>query len=311
MRKGPVCSLSRSWRTAVSSTQRTSAVWLAARRRRGAQRTSPNCTTITWRLKLEWRCGVGWLQALSRAVAGMCLSGGNVTTSGRSSGTSCSARWRRNARCVDAGALPSSEPVAATTSDAIVVETVLACWTHRTDGTIHTSETDQASGWRPPALVKRNDDGGWDFDASGVLPAFDPERRNGATAQVDATEGDTDDDDDTPVIVTANGVYAYNSDWNDIEKSTRPTRAAATLMHRARQRTDTSRWWSMRWPSDAVSLLGRACDLNTGKTYELLRQLRELSVTHLRQLWGLSTEQLRLLLWHGRLPLARRGRVYV
>ena len=61
----------------------------------------------------------------------------------------------------------------------------------------------------PPALVQRNDDGGWDFDACGVLPAFDPARRNGATARVNATEGDTDDDDDTPVIATANGVCAY------------------------------------------------------------------------------------------------------
>ena len=184
--------------------------------------------------------------------------------------------------------------VAAVTSGVIVVETVLACWTHRTDGTIHTPETDQASGWRPPALVQRNVDGGWGFDASGVLPVFDPDRRNGATARVNATEGDTDDDDDTPVIATANGVYAYNSDWNDIEKSTRPTRAAAALMHRARQRTDTSMWWSMRWPPDAVSLLGRACDFDTGKTYELLRQLRELSVTHLRQLWRLTTERRQL-----------------
>ena len=50
----------------------------------------------------------------------------------------------------------------------------------------------------------------------------------------------------------------------------------------------------MRWPSDAVSLLGRACDLNTGKTHELLRQLRQLSVTHLRQLWSLSTERRQL-----------------
>jgi len=50
----------------------------------------------------------------------------------------------------------------------------------------------------------------------------------------------------------------------------------------------------MRWSSGAVSLLGRACDLNTGKMYELLRQLRELSVTHLRQLWSLSTERRQL-----------------
>ena len=40
-----------------------------------------------------------------------------------------------------------------------------------------------------------------------------------------------------------------------------------------------------------MSLLGRACDLNTGKAYELLRELRELSVTHLRQLWRLTTDR--------------------
>ena len=34
-------------------------------------------------------------------------------------------------------------------TDAVIVETVLACWTHRTDGTIHTSAADQESGWRP------------------------------------------------------------------------------------------------------------------------------------------------------------------
>ena len=59
----------------VSSTQRTSAVWLVARRQRDAQRISLNCTTITWRLRLEWQCGVAWPQALSRARAGMCSSG--------------------------------------------------------------------------------------------------------------------------------------------------------------------------------------------------------------------------------------------
>ena len=50
----------------------------------------------------------------------------------------------------------------------------------------------------------------------------------------------------------------------------------------------------MRWPSGALSLLGRARDLNTGKTHELLRQLRELSVTHLRQLWRLTPERRQL-----------------
>jgi hypothetical protein len=104
--------------------------------------------------------------------------------------------------------------------------------------------------------VQRDDDGGWEFDASGVLPAFEPERRSGAAADIDETDDDTDDGADTPTIVTANGVCAYNCDWNDIEQSERPTHAAARLLHRARKRTDTSRWWSMRWPSDAVSLLG-------------------------------------------------------
>ena len=47
----------------------------------------------------------------------------------------------------------------------------------------------------------------------------------------------------------------------------------------------------MRWSSDAVSLLGRTCDLNTDKTYELLRQLREHSATHLKQRWRLTTDR--------------------
>ena len=63
--------------------------------------------------------------------------------------------------------------------------------------------------------------------------AFDPERQNGASANVDAKEGDTDEDDDMPAIATANGVYAHNCDWNDIEKSERPTRAESMLLHQA------------------------------------------------------------------------------
>ena len=36
--------------------------------------------------------------------------------------------------------------VAAATTVAIIVETILACWTHRTDGTILTSDTKQVAG---------------------------------------------------------------------------------------------------------------------------------------------------------------------
>ena len=65
-------------------------------------------------------------------------------------------------------------------------------------------------------------------------------------------------------IVAANDTVAYDADWNDIERAARPTIAAARLLHSsARQRTNTSRWWTMRWPSGAVSVLGRVCGGNT------------------------------------------------
>ena len=41
--------------------------------------------------------------------------------------------------------------VVAVTSDVIVVETALTCWTHRTDGTIHKSDVgDRSSKWLAP-----------------------------------------------------------------------------------------------------------------------------------------------------------------
>jgi hypothetical protein len=63
------------------------------------------------------------------------------------------------------------------------------------------------------------------------------------------------------------------------------------LLHLARQRTDTSRWWSMRWPSDAVSLVGRSLNLDTGRTYKLMLRLREHSVTYLTKLWQLTLDR--------------------
>ena len=70
-----------------------------------------------------------------------------------------------------------------------------------------------------------------------------------------------------------------------------PALAAANLLHYARQRTDTPRWWSMRWPPDAVSLVGRSVNLGTGKTYKLMRQLREHSTTYLTKLWQLAVDR--------------------
>ena len=61
--------------------------------------------------------------------------------------------------------------------------------------------------------------------------------------------------------------------------------AAVRLLHNARQMTDTSRWWTMRWPSNAVSLLGRAGNLSTGQTYDLLKKLWHVTVDFSEQLW--------------------------
>ena len=90
---------------------------------------------------------------------------------------------------------------------------------------------------------------------------------------------------------TVNGTFSYTEDRNRIERPRRPTLAAANLLHHARQRTDTSRWWSMRWPSGAVPLVGRSLNLDTGKTYKLMRQLREHSTTYLTKLWQLTVDR--------------------
>ena len=47
----------------------------------------------------------------------------------------------------------------------------------------------------------------------------------------------------------------------------------------------------MRWPSDAVSLVGRSLNLGTGKTYKLMRRLREHSITYLTKLWQLTVDR--------------------
>ena len=75
--------------------------------------------------------------------------------------------------------------------------------------------------------MQRDDGGGWEFDASGVLPAFEPERRSGAATDINETDGDIDDSADTQTIVTANGVCAYNYDWNDIENGAANARCGA------------------------------------------------------------------------------------
>ena len=85
-------------------------------------------------------------------------------------------------------------------------------------------------------------------------------------------------------VRAATGDAAYNDDWNGIGSSNDPALAALRLLHSARQMVDTSRWWTLRWPNSAISLLGTACGLDTGGTFKLLRKLRKVMVHHVREL---------------------------
>ena len=137
-----------------------------------------------------------------------------------------------------------------------------------------------------------NADGGYAFAGSGVQPAFDPTAYWGHETESEGSE-DEGSVTDAQRIITANGTFAYDADWNNAKRAARPTVAAARLLHLARQRNDTSRWWTMRWLSDAVSMLGRACGLNTARTYDLMRALRKLSARYLRELWQITVERRR------------------
>ena len=180
----------------------------------------------------------------------------------------------------------------ATTTDLAVVEAIVACWSSRADGAIHTAAAGQSSGWKLPTMTAVNDDGSYAFADSGVQPAFDP-----ATYWRHETESEGSEDEgavaDAQHIENANGTFAYGAEWNDIERAARPAVAAARLLHLARQRTGTSRWWTMRWPPDAVSILGRPCGLNTGRRYDLVRALRKLSAMYLQKLWQITVERRR------------------
>ena len=62
----------------------------------------------------------------------------------------------------------------------------------------------------------------------------------------------------TAAITTAKCLIGNNVDWD-------PFLAAVELLHVARQSVGTSRWWTMRWPQNAVCLVGRAGALSPGK----------------------------------------------
>ena len=95
----------------------------------------------------------------------------------------------------------------------------------------------------------------------------------------------------TATITTAKRQVEYHVDWDGVESAVDPCLAAVKLLHVARRSVDTSRWWTMRWPQNAVSLVGRAGELSPGKTYKLMRVLRKHALHHLDQLWMLASDR--------------------
>ena len=123
------------------------------------------------------------------------------------------------------------------------------------------------------------------FSNSGVQPTFDPDEYWGGDIDEEGHDPGALGGSQQSTITTANGVFGYSNDWDGAASASDPALAAARLLHNARQMTDTSRWWTMRWPSNAVSLLGRAGNLSTGQTYDLLKKLWHVTVDYSEQLW--------------------------
>ena len=160
------------------------------------------------------------------------------------------------------------------------------------DGRIDKAAGDRNRGWCAPPMAEEADFGSWSPNPAAPAPCFR------ATSRQDAADDDTtmDSDDeatdltsgvlpdptgpasDPPkrraaAIRTAKGLINYNLDWTGVECAADPCLAAVKLLHIARQSVDTSRWWTMRCPQNAVSLVGRAGALSPGKTYKLMRAL--------------------------------------
>ena len=136
----------------------------------------------------------------------------------------------------------------------------------------------------PPPTFDRGEHWGVDSDDGDVTDLTD-----GATAVITAA---TDSDAAAGKKVrTATGDAEYNADWNGTESSNDPTLATLRLLHSARQMVDTSRWWTLRWPNSAISLLGTACGLSTEGTFKLLRVLRKVMVQHVRELWAVVMDR--------------------
>ena len=161
-----------------------------------------------------------------------------------------------------------------------------------TDGRINTAAGDQSRGWCAPPMVEEADSGSWPPDPTAPAPCFRATSRQAGADDDTATDFDDEDTDltsgvfsgptgptsdpptrRTAAIRTAKGSIDYNVDWNGVEGAANPCLAAVELLHITCQSVDTSRWWTMRWPQHAVSLVGRADALRPGKTSRLMRAL--------------------------------------
>ena len=187
-----------------------------------------------------------------------------------------------------------------------VVDEIMACWATAA-GRIHTAAGDQSRGWCAPPMVEEADSGSWSPDPAAPAPCFGPATSRpgaGGGAAIDSNAEETDPTSDptgppdsptrtTATVTTAKCSVDCNVDWNGVEGAADPCcLAAVELLHVARQSADTSRWWTMRWPQNAGSLLvGRAGTLSPDKTYKLMRTLRKHALNYLGQLWMLASDR--------------------
>ena len=186
-----------------------------------------------------------------------------------------------------------------------VVDGIMACWA-TPDGRLYTAAGGQSRSWCEPPMVEEADSGSWSPDPAAPAPCFSPTtRRSGADggAAADSDDDVTDLTSDPPgpapdsptrttaIITTAKCLIGYNVDWDGVGGAAGPCLAAVGLQHVARQSVGTSRWWTTRWPQNAVSLVGRADALRPGKTYKLVRALRKHALNYLGQLWMLASDR--------------------
>ena len=185
-----------------------------------------------------------------------------------------------------------------------VVDGIMTCWAV-TDGRIHTAAGDQSRGWCAPPMIEEPGTGSWIPDPAAPPPCFRRTTRSTGPGGSDETDSEDDLTDltgslaeqpdasirTTATVTTAKCMIDYDVDWDGVESSDDPCLAAVELLRIARATVDTSRWWTMRWPQNAVSLVGRAGGLSPGKTYKLMRSLRKHALNYSGQLWMLTSDR--------------------